>query len=150
MGNPRASAEEVEKVLETVQMKEYVDTKSYGLNTMIEEGASNFSTGQKQRLSIAKALLTYPDVLVLDESTSNLDAKTEEFIVNSLAHEKDKIKIVIAHRLNTLSKCDKIISIKDGEITEAGSPKELIKNKGMFYELWNTQNEVVKLNRDKE
>ncbi len=143
MGNSKISANQIDDVLEMVHMREYVENKPLGLNTVIEEGATNLSTGQKQRLSLAKALLTNPDVLVLDESTSNLDAKTEEFIINSLAHERDKIKIVIAHRLNTLAKCDKIISIKDGSIVEAGTPQELIRNKGMFYELWNTQNQVV-------
>ena len=148
IGNKNAKSEDINKILETVQMKEYIDSKPYGLNTRLEEGATNLSTGQKQRLSIAKALLTNPDVLVLDESTSNLDAKTEEFIVNSLSHEKDKIKIVIAHRLNTLYKCDKIISLKDGYVVEAGSPQELIKNKGMFYNLWHTQNQIVKMEKN--
>ncbi len=129
-------------------MKDFVDEKPYGLNTMIEESAVNLSTGQKQRLSIAKALIMNPDVLVLDESTSNLDAKTEEFIVNSLSHEKDKIKIVIAHRLNTLSRCDKIIALKDGVIVESGTPAELLKQKGMFYELWSTQNKAIQIADD--
>lgn len=145
LGNINASIEQINDVLQVVQMKEYIDNQINGLNTIIEEGASNLSTGQKQRLSIAKALLTNPDVLILDESTSNLDAQTEEFIVDSLSHEKDKIKIVVAHRLNTLSKCDKIISIKDGIIIEAGTPKELLKNKGMFYELWNAQNKIMNI-----
>ena len=195
IGNRSVSAEQVNKILEMVQMKEYVDQKPYGLNTMIEEGGNNFSTGQKQRLSLAKALLTNPDVLILDESTSNLDAKTEETIIlkkypyqisggqkqrisiaraltknldililddsvsavdtkteetiiNTLSKEQDKIKIIIAHRLNTLSKCDKIISIKDGSIVELGTPQELIKNKGMFFELWNTQNQAINIEKN--
>ena len=148
LGNINASKGQVNNAIQTVQMKEYIDNQINGLNTMIAEGASNLSTGQKQRLSIAKALLTNPDVLILDESTSNLDAQTEEFIVNSLSLEKDKIKIVVAHRLNTLSKCDKIISIKDGTIIEAGTPKELLKNKGMFYELWNAQNKILNLTQN--
>lgn len=148
IGNPNATVSDVERVLETVKMKEYIENKQYGLNTILEEGATNLSSGEKQRFSIAKALITNPDVLVLDESTSNLDANTEEFIVNSLAHEKDKIKIVIAHRLNTLSKCDKIISIDDGYIVESGTPKELINAKGMFYNLWNIQNEALKIGND--
>lgn len=147
IGNKNASVEEVNKVLEIVKMKEYVDNKQYGLNTILEEGATNLSSGEKQRLSIAKALITNPDVLVLDESTSNLDASTEEFIVNSLAHEKDKIKIVIAHRLNTLAKCDKVIAIQDGNIVEAGTPEELLQAKGMFYELWSIQNAALKIGK---
>ncbi len=148
IGNRNASVETVEKVLEEVQMSEFVDSQPRGLNTVIEEGAVNLSTGQKQRLSIAKALIMNPDVLVLDESTSNLDAKTEEFIVNSLSHEKNKIKIVIAHRLNTLSRCDKIIALKDGVIVESGTPAELLKTNGMFYELWSTQNKAMDVARE--
>lgn len=143
IGNKTADVEQVVKVLETVQMLEYIKNKAYGLNVIVEEGGTNLSTGEKQRLSLAKALLTNPDVLILDESTSNLDAKTEELIINSLSKEKDKIKIVIAHRLNTLARCNKIIAIKDGKIEEAGTPAELIKQNGMFYTLWNAQNQTI-------
>lgn len=145
IGKPTATIDEVEKVIEQVKMSNYIESKQYGLNTVLEEDATNLSSGEKQRFSIAKALITKPDVLVLDESTSNLDASTEEFIVNSLAHERDKIKIVIAHRLNTLVKCDKIIAIDNGYIVEAGTPDELLKEKGMFYELWSIQNKALNL-----
>lgn len=147
LGNRQATSEYINKILDIVQMKEYIASKPHGLNTFIEEGATNLSTGEKQRLSLAKALITNPDVLILDESTSNLDAQTEALIVNSLAKEKDKIKIIIAHRLNTLSICDKIISIEDGTIVEMGKPQELLKKGGMFYNLWKTQNQIVNLKR---
>ena len=148
IGNPSATKEQVEQVLKLVKMDEFVRRKPYGLNSILEEGATNLSSGERQRFSIAKALITNPDVLILDESTSNLDANTEEFIVNSLASEKDKIKIVIAHRLNTLAKCDKIIAINDGNIIESGTPKELLKKKGMFYQLWSIQNKVLNLKKE--
>ena len=148
IGKPHATKEEVEKILESVKMKKFIENKQYGLNTILEEGATNLSSGERQRLSIAKALITKPEILILDESTSNLDAETEEFIVNSLATEKDKMKIVIAHRLNTLAKCNKIIAIKDGNIVEAGTPKQLIEKKGMFYQLWNIQNQALRLEDD--
>jgi len=77
--------------------------------------------------------------LILDESTSNLDAETEEFVVEKLRKEREKIKIIIAHRLNTLRHCNKIIAIQDGVVVEAGSPRELIKQKGMFYRFWTSQ-----------
>lgn len=139
IGNNNVSEDEVNKVLDIVKMKEYINNRALGLQTKIEEGATNLSTGEKQRLSLAKALLTYPDVLILDESTSNLDTITEEYIVENLSAEKNTIKIIIAHRLNVLAKCDKIISLKNGCITEIGTPYELINNKGIFYELWKTQ-----------
>ena len=143
IGNNNVSEDEVNKVLDIVKMKEYINNKALGLQTKIEEGATNLSTGEKQRLSLAKALLTYPDVLILDESTSNLDTITEEGIVDNLSAEKNTIKIIIAHRLNVLTKCDKIISLKDGYITEIGTPNELINKKGIFYELWKTQHKEV-------
>ena len=87
-------------------------------------------------------MITNPEVLILDESTSNLDANTEEFVVEELRKEQDKIKIIIAHRLNTLIHCNKVIAIDQGRIVEVGTPAELLKKKGMFYDLWKIQNKV--------
>lgn len=139
IGNKDATIEEINKVCKLVKMDEFITKCPYGFNTILEEGASNLSSGERQRLSIAKALVTNPDVLVLDESTSNLDAETEEFVIERLRGEKDKIKIIIAHRLNTLRHCTKIIAIKDGRIVECGTPQELIEQKGMFYSFWTSQ-----------
>ena len=125
-----------------VKMDDYIKNSTYGYNSMIEEGAINLSSGQKQRFSIAKALITDPDVLILDESTANLDASTEEYVVEQLQGEQKKIKIIVAHRLNTLIHCNKIISIENGIIVEAGSPQELLKQDGMFKELWTIQNKA--------
>ena len=127
IGNRNATTEELDRVCEIVKMTDYINRSPYGYNSKLQEGGGNLSSGEKQRFSIAKALITNPDVLILDESTSNLDANTEEFVVQELAREKDKIKVIIAHRLNTLMQCDKIIAIDKGYIVEAGSPQELIK-----------------------
>ena len=126
-----------------VKMDDYIKDSTYGYNSMIEEGAINLSTGQKQRFSIAKALITNPDVLILDESTANLDANTEEYVIEQLRGESDKIKIIVAHRLNSLIHCNKIIAIEDGVIVEAGSPQELLRQDGMFKQLWTVQNQVM-------
>ena len=94
-------------------------------------------------------MITNPDVLILDESTANLDAATEEYVVEQLRREEDKIKIIVAHRLNTLIHCNLIIAMKDGVIEEMGTPQELLKQEGMFKELWNIQNKVFeKLGND--
>lgn len=149
IGNVHATKEQLDKVCNTVKMKHYIDNSPYGYNSMIEEDGINLSCGEKQRFSIAKALITNPDVLILDESTANLDAATEEYVVEQLRREEDKIKIIVAHRLNTLIHCNLIIAMKDGVIEEMGTPQELLKQEGMFKELWNIQNKVFeKLGND--
>ena len=85
IGNPNATEQEVIKICKMVKMDKYIKKQAYGINSVLEEGGANLSSGERQRFSIAKALLTYPDVLILDESTSNLDAKTEELVVEELA-----------------------------------------------------------------
>ena len=142
IGKENASIDDLNRVCKMVKMDEYIKNAPYGYNSMIEEGAINLSSGQKQRFSIAKALITEPEVLILDESTANLDASTEEYVVEQLHGEKDKIKIIVAHRLNTLIHCNKIIAMQDGVIVEAGTPQELLKQDGMFKELWAIQNRV--------
>ena len=88
IGNRDATVQELDKVCEMVKMTDYIQKAPYGYNSKIEEGGGNLSSGEKQRFSIAKALITNPDVLILDESTSNLDANTEEFVVEELGKEK--------------------------------------------------------------
>ena len=143
IGNRDATVQELDKVCEMVKMTDYIQKAPYGYNSKIEEGGGNLSSGEKQRFSIAKALITNPDVLILDESTSNLDANTEEFVVEELGKEKNKIKIIIAHRLNTLMQCDKIIAMEKGNIVEAGTPQELLKEDGVFRKLWDIQTKAI-------
>lgn len=142
LGKEKTEKSELDKVCKMVKMEKYIEKSQYGYNSMIEEGATNLSSGQKQRFSIAKALIKESEVLILDESTANLDANTEEYVVEQLRGEKDKIKIIVAHRLNTLIHCNKVIGMEDGVIVEAGSPQELLKKDGMFKELWSIQNRV--------
>lgn len=149
IGNRNATTEDLDHVCQIVRMTDYINKSPFGYNTKLQEGGGNLSSGEKQRFSIAKALITNPDVLILDESTSNLDADTEEFVVQELAREKDKIKVVIAHRLNTLMQCDKIIAIDKGSIVEVGTPQELIKKEGgVFQNLWNIQTKAILTNQD--
>lgn len=142
IGKENVSEKEVAQICNKVKMDKYIEDSLYGYNSIIQEGGTNLSSGEKQRFSIAKALITKPDVLILDESTSNLDANTEEYIVEQLRREEDKIKIIVAHRLNTLVHCNKIIAIENGEIVEMGTPQELLQQDGMFKQLWEIQNKV--------
>lgn len=148
IGKEKASDEDLDRICSMVKMDRYIANSPYGYNSMIEEGGTNLSCGEKQRFSIAKALITNPDVLILDESTANLDASTEEYVVEQLRGEADKIKIIVAHRLNTLIHCNKIIAMQDGVIVEAGTPQELLKQDGMFRELWSIQNKVFNASKE--
>ena len=98
------------------------------------------SAGEKQLLTIARALVQDPEILILDEATSNVDTRLEYLINHSMnSLMKNRTSIVIAHRLSTIVESDKIVVIKNGQILETGTHKELLKNKGYYYELYSSQ-----------
>ncbi|HDR3903151.1 TPA: ATP-binding cassette domain-containing protein, partial [Bacillus cereus] len=109
--------------------------------TMLEENASNLSGGQRQRLAIARALLKKPDILILDEATSNLDSTTEQHITNMLKElgSQGVTVIMIAHRLSTVQHANQIFVMEKGNIIERGSHEELLFHKGEYYRLWKNQ-----------
>ena len=113
--------------------------------TMLDENGSNLSGGQRQRLAIARALLKKPDILILDEATSNLDAVTEKELDKTIKEfAKNMTVIFIAHRLSTIKNCDKIYVMEKGKIIEFGKHKELIELNGKYSELVNQQSlEIV-------
>jgi ATP-binding cassette subfamily B protein len=113
-----------------------------GLDTIIGEGGMKISGGEKQRLSIARALLRHPKLLVFDEATSALDSITEEAITNTvkaISNEKDQINILIAHRLSTIMHADRIYVLEKGNIVEMGSHSNLVESKGLYYAMWRQQ-----------
>lgn len=113
-----------------------------GINTPIGEGGIKVSGGEKQRLSIARALLNEPNILIFDEATSALDSLTEEEIaqtVRNLSATGEQITVLIAHRLSTIMHADKIYVLEKGKIIEAGTHASLIQEKGLYYAMWRQQ-----------
>jgi ATP-binding cassette subfamily B protein len=113
-----------------------------GIDTMIGEGGLKLSGGEKQRLSIARALLRHPALLIFDEATSALDSLTEEDITRTIREvsiEGDQITILIAHRLSTIMHADRIYVLEKGEVEEVGTHDTLLASKGLYYAMWRQQ-----------
>ena len=135
--------EELNKILVKSKILHMIDGLPGGLNFIINEETNNMSAGEKQLFTIARALVSNPEILILDEATSNVDTRLEYIINKSMSNlTKNRTSIVIAHRLSTIISSDKIIVIKNGEILESGTHNELLKNKGYYYELYNSQFEL--------
>lgn len=141
--NPDATDEEMLDVLHRSAAESLLARASEGINTMIGEGGVKISGGEKQRLSIARALLRNPSLLVFDEATSALDSLTEEEITKTVralssAHH-DLITVLIAHRLSTIMHADQIYVLEKGVITESGTHASLLEKKGLYYAMWRQQ-----------
>ena len=139
---PNASDEDCMLVLQKAACQNLLSRADKGLNTIIGEGGVKVSGGEKQRLSIARALLRNPNILVFDEATSSLDSLTEEEITETIRDVSvisDHITILIAHRLSTIMHADKIFVLEKGHIIEAGKHDELLAEKGLYFAMWRQQ-----------
>ena len=139
---PDAADEECLQVLRQASAQSLLARADRGLDTLIGEGGVKVSGGEKQRLSIARALLRRPQLLVFDEATSSLDSLTEEEIsqtIRDVATSRDAITILIAHRLSTVLHADCIYVLERGRIVEQGRHQELLDNKGLYYAMWRQQ-----------
>jgi len=138
--NPSASKEEIMKAIKFAQLDEFIKELPKKERTIVGERGVKLSGGEKQRVSIARALLANKKVLVLDEATSSLDSKTESEIQKDLERlMKGRTSIIIAHRLSTIMGADKIVVMKKGKIVQIGKHKDLINKRGTYRELWNLQ-----------
>ncbi|MGL2966302.1 ABC transporter ATP-binding protein [Flavobacterium sp. XGLA_31] len=137
-----ATDEEVNDVLQKSACQNLLARAENGLDTTIGEGGIKVSGGEKQRLSIARALLRNPKLLIFDEATSALDSITEEEItqtIKSISSKQDQITVLIAHRLSTIMHADKIFVLEQGKIIEQGKHQDLVNDKGLYYAMWRQQ-----------
>jgi ATP-binding cassette subfamily B protein len=139
---PGATEEQLNFALSQAACDSLIARSEFGIDTVIGEGGMKLSGGEKQRLSIARALLRTPKLLVFDEATSALDSITEESISNtirSIGNQKEHITVLIAHRLSTIMHADKIFVLEKGVIVETGKHSELLDEKGLYYAMWRQQ-----------
>lgn len=142
-GDKNASDEEIKKACITACADDFIMSFPSGYDTYIEQGGTNVSGGQRQRLCIARALLKKPKILILDDSTSAVDTKTDAMIREGLRNNNPDItKIIIAQRVNSVMDADKIIIMNDGHIDEIGRHEELLKNNKIYQEVYYSQNRV--------
>ncbi len=140
--NPNATDEDCYDVLNKAACQNLLKRADKGLDTLIGEGGVKVSGGEKQRLSIARALLRKPTLMVFDEATSSLDSLTEEEIsetIKEVSFNNDHITILIAHRLSTIMHADRIYVLEQGKIIESGKHDELLQTKGLYYAMWRQQ-----------
>ena len=140
-GNPHASQAELEEACRLSQAAEFIERMKEGYESHVEQGGSNFSGGQKQRLCIARALLKKPKILILDDSTSAVDTKTDAFIRKGFKEFiPDTTKIIIAQRVSSVMDADQILIMDKGEIIARGTHEELMENSPIYRETYESQN----------
>ncbi|NJL44199.1 MAG: ATP-binding cassette domain-containing protein [Nitrosarchaeum sp.] len=138
--NPSASKEDVRRAMRFAQLDKIVKQMPQGEETIVGERGVKLSGGEKQRVSIARAILADRKILVLDEATSSLDSKTEHDIQRDLEQlMKGRTTVIIAHRLSTIMKADMIVVMEKGRIVQTGTHAELIATPGKYRELWRLQ-----------
>ena len=139
-GKPGATEEEIVAAAKAAHADHFIRTLPDGYDTILSEDAANISQGQRQLLTIARAVLADPTILILDEATSSVDTRTELLIQQAMARlMKGRTSFVIAHRLSTIQGADCILVVRDGEIVEQGTHEELLEAGGFYAELYYSQ-----------
>jgi len=139
-GRPTATEEEIHAAAEATYVDRFVHALPDGYDTVLDEEASNISAGEKQLITIARAFLADPALLILDEATSSVDTRTEVLVQHAMAAlRSDRTSFVIAHRLSTIRDADVILVMENGQIVEQGSHQELLEARGHYFDLYNSQ-----------
>ncbi len=142
-GRPDASDEEVVRAAKSAYAHSFIKTLPHGYDMVLNEEASNISQGQKQLLTVARAILADPQILILDEATSSVDTRTEALIQKAMENlMKDRTSFIIAHRLSTIRDADLIFVMNQGDIVEMGNHRELLSAGGFYASLYNSQFEM--------
>ena len=140
LGNEDATMDDIVRACELSKADDFINRLPLRYDTRIEENGANLSGGQRQRLAIARALIKNPDILIMDEATSNLDSVTEKGIEKTIEHVSENMTtIIIAHRLSTIMNCDRIFVMEAGRIVEAGTHQELLEKGGKYSNFWKEQ-----------
>ena len=143
-GKLDATDDEVIQSAKSAYVHHFIQTLPEGYNMILNEETNNISGGQKQLLTIARAILANPKVMILDEATSNVDTRTEIMIQKAMDElMKGRTSFIIAHRLSTIKNADLILVMKEGDIIEIGNHEDLMKQNGFYAELYNSQFEEV-------
>ena len=140
MGKDDATDEQIIQATKLAHSYSFIKRLPEGLNTYIREDGGSLSQGQKQLLCITRVMLALPPMLILDEATSSIDTRTEIKIQEAFSRMMNgRTSFIVAHRLSTIMEADVILVMKDGKIIEQGRHEELLKKKGFYYELYNSQ-----------
>ena len=139
-GRLNATMDEVRDACHIVHADEFIEEMRHGYRAEVQERGGRLSQGQKQLLSFARTIISDPKILILDEATSAIDTKTEQYVQEGIAHLlKGRTSFIIAHRLSTIQNCDKIMYVADQNIQEYGTHAELMAKKGLYYQLYTAQ-----------
>ncbi|MDM5144703.1 putative ABC transporter ATP-binding protein [Lactococcus lactis] len=139
-GRLEATQEEVIQAAKMAHADEFITTLPQGYQTLLNEAASNISQGQRQLLTIARAFVANPEILILDEATSSVDTRTERLIQSAMNRLlKGRTSFVVAHRLSTIRDANQILVMENGNIVEMGNHESLLKQEGLYASLYNSQ-----------
>ena len=139
-GRKRYTQDDVQRAAAVARAADFIAELPLGYETVVGERGIFLSNGQRQRISIARAVLKKPQILIFDEATSSLDSESEKLIQEAMAEVmKNRTTFVIAHRLSTIIEADRILVVENGEIKESGDHRELLKKRGLYYSLYNLQ-----------